>query len=100
VADGGALLKLPNDLLRILVEGMLGSEEGGAEQVVRAWLSLRLTCKHLWELIADVPLDLRFSAPLTDAQVCPVVSHISESSVDFNSFWQALGLAQQQSAFD
>eukprot|EP00884_Botryococcus_braunii_P003944 jgi/Botrbrau1/13550/Bobra.4_2s0008.1 len=69
LADGGGLLKLPNDLLRILVEGMLGSEEGGAEQVVRTWLSLRLACKHLWELIVDVPLDLRFSAPLTDAQV-------------------------------
>jgi hypothetical protein len=80
---------------------MLGSEEGGAEQVVRAWLSLRLSCQHLWELIADVPLDLRFSAPLTDAQVCPVVPPPPLSkTLDSNSYRQAFGLAQQQSAFD
>jgi hypothetical protein len=74
VVDGRGLLDLPNDLQRVIVEGLLGSNEGGAELVVRAWLRLRLTCRDLCKLIADVPLDLRFPAPLTDAQVCPAVS--------------------------
>eukprot|EP00884_Botryococcus_braunii_P011506 jgi/Botrbrau1/20356/Bobra.0006s0022.2 len=69
VVDGGGLLDLPNDLLRVIAEGLLGSDEGRAEVVVRAWLRLRLTCRNLCKLIADVPLDLRFSAPLTSAQV-------------------------------
>eukprot|EP00884_Botryococcus_braunii_P011509 jgi/Botrbrau1/20359/Bobra.0006s0024.1 len=69
VGEGGGLLNLPNDLQRLVAEGLSGSDESGAEVVVRTWLSLRLTCRHLWNLIADVPLDLRFSGPLTDAQV-------------------------------
>eukprot|EP00884_Botryococcus_braunii_P008576 jgi/Botrbrau1/1771/Bobra.0217s0026.1 len=68
-AARGNLLKLPNDLLRVVAVVLLGGNEGGAEEVVRAWLSLRLACKQLWTSIADVPLDLRFSNPLSDTQV-------------------------------
>ncbi len=81
---------MPHDLLWVLVVRLLGGDEGGAEQVVQAWLSLRLVCKHLWTGIADVPLDLRFTAPLTDTQVGSAASSLQEASWPFDSFRQAL----------